>query len=62
MLKEGGSVRGDDLIAAIVLVAAYSVTWILFFRSLKVIRIIQKEKLTSLDQIKERLLKRKKPK
>ena len=59
MLKGGGPVSVGDLIAIFILFLAYVLTWILFCRSLKIIRIIEEEKLSALDRIKERLLKRK---
>ena len=62
MLKGGGHVSIADIIAVVILCTAYSLTWVLFFKSLKIIRIIQEEKLSALDQIKERLLKRQGPK
>ena len=41
-----------DIIAFIVLILAYLITWILFLKSLKIVDIIDREKLKHLNEIR----------
>ena len=50
----------NDIVALIILLLAYLMTWFLFFRSLKIVNIIDSEKLKHLNQIRERLFRRRK--
>lgn len=43
-----------DIIAIIILFAALGCIWYLFIKSLKIVRIIDEEKLTDIEQIKKR--------
>ena len=49
-----------DIIALIVLFSAYILTWFLFFKSLRIVNIIDREKLKHLNQIRDRLFRRQK--
>jgi len=43
------------IVAIAVLIGAYGLTWFLFFRSLRVIKLIDKENLSHAGQIRDRL-------
>ncbi len=45
----------NDIIGISVLFFAYLITWILFFRSLKIVDFIDKENLNHLEEIRVRL-------
>jgi len=42
-----------DIIGIIVLCLAYLITWILFFHALKIVKIIDRENLRHLNQIRK---------
>ena len=45
----------SGIISIIVLIGAYVLTWVLFFRSLRIIKLIDKEDLRHASQIRDRL-------
>ncbi len=44
-----------DIIGISILIIAYLITWLLFFRSLKIIKIIDTERIRHINQIRNRL-------
>ncbi len=45
----------NDIIGISILIISYAVTIILFFRSLKIVKLIEKENLNHLEDIRKRL-------
>ena len=45
----------NDIIGIAVLFLAYGLTWVLFFRSLRIVNFIDKENLRHLKEIRDRL-------
>jgi len=44
-----------DIMGIIILFLAYGLTWFLFFRSLRIVNLISKEKLQNLTKLRKRL-------
>jgi hypothetical protein len=52
---EGEGMSLTDIIALVVLLLAYGLTWLLFLRSMRIIKFIDRENLKHMRQIRERL-------